>query len=270
MITALLGIALVSKPGALKPRAGVYLVVAGVAIITLFLTEIRSILMMTAVGVLLLAAVMTWQRGLGSLRVALLGLVLIAGAFSYAVAIGGKHVQDRFQVITDTGLAASYQENRGLFVAYTVEEALPTYPLGAGVGRWGTMNVYFADKDTTHASTPLWVEIQITGWLFDGGVLMWFFYGGAIIAAIFFATKLALSCTDPELAHLCGLVLCLEMVIFGMSWSGAAFNTQMGMFFWTLAGGLFGAIRGSRKVPFLNQIERPPSPSVIKLVDRID
>ena len=51
------------------------------------------------------------------------------------------------------------------------------YPLGAGLGRWGMAAGYFG----TAGAPGLWAEIQITGWMIDGGVIMIVVYGGAIV-----------------------------------------------------------------------------------------
>ena len=65
----------------------------------------------------------------------------------------------------------------------TVGELLSEFPLGAGVGRWGMMNVYFGNPAAFRAA-PIYVEIQLTGWLIDGGIPMWLLYGGAVLLGI--------------------------------------------------------------------------------------
>ena len=66
---------------------------------------------------------------------------------------------------------------------YTLSELLYEFPLGAGLGRWGMMQVYFGDP-TLWQAPPIHVEIQPTGWLLDGGVPMWLLYGGALVMAL--------------------------------------------------------------------------------------
>ena len=52
----------------------------------------------------------------------------------------------------------------------TFNELLFEYPLGAGLGRWGMAAGYFGSS--RELATPVWAEIQFTGWMIDGGVLM--------------------------------------------------------------------------------------------------
>ena len=105
---------------------------------------------------------------------------LVVASFTWAVAVGGESVVERFQSILDVGVVQSYQENRGIFLSYTLQELLYEYPFGAGIGRWGMMTAYFGDP-TNWQFPSLWAEIQPTGWLYDGGILLWVFYGGAIV-----------------------------------------------------------------------------------------
>ena len=47
----------------------------------------------------------------------------------------------------EIGVVQSYQENRGIFLTYTLQELLYEYPFGAGIGRWGMMSAYFGEPD---------------------------------------------------------------------------------------------------------------------------
>ena len=69
-----------------------------------------------------------------------------------------------------------------MFLSYTLQELLYEYPFGAGIGRWGMMSAYFGEP-TNWQFPALWAEIQLTGWLYDGGVLLWICYAGAIVTA---------------------------------------------------------------------------------------
>jgi hypothetical protein len=51
----------------------------------------------------------------------------------------------------------------------TFRKLLFEYPLGCGVGRWGMMTYYFGRFDA-NPNPAVFVEIQPTGWLFDGGI----------------------------------------------------------------------------------------------------
>src|SRR5262249_44319552 len=90
------------------------------------------------------------------------------------------------------------------------------------------------------APRSLYAEIQLTGWLYDGGILMWIFYGGAIISSLVFAYKSANRHPDPEVRYLAGLVFALNLIVCLAAWDAPVFNTQTGIQFWTLTGALAG------------------------------
>jgi hypothetical protein len=91
-------------------------------------------------------------------------------AFSAAVSVGGEDVSQRLTTLIENSPTDVYYTNRGLFLEHTLTELLPQYPLGAGLGRWGTLAGYFAGPRPDAQS--IYVEIQWTGWLLDGGVIL--------------------------------------------------------------------------------------------------
>ena len=163
------------------------------------------------------------------------GAALVAASFMWAASIGGKAIEDRFSGLIETGLLDTYQQTRGLFLEYTLRELLFRFPLGAGLGRWGMMQVYFADPSMWH-TPPIHVEIQITGWLLDGGVLMWLFYGGALASARRLAYVSAVNRSTDSLRYLSASVLAFQLAIVGLCLAGPVFNTQLGVVFWTVTG----------------------------------
>ena len=82
---------------------------------------------------------------------------------------------------------AVYYRARGVQLETTFTEMLYQYPLGAGLGRWGMAGGYFG----TAGQPGLWAEIQIAGWMIDGGVPMIFLYGGAIVVGALAQFRLA-------------------------------------------------------------------------------
>ncbi len=241
MTTGLFGIALGVRPGQKRSRRLMCLAMAGVGMVTLYLTLVRSLLVMMLVALAALCVLAARQgRGAESRLIALVSVYLVIGSFILATSIGGESVSDRFLGLTKEGLIMSYQQNRGHFVNYTLNDLLYEFPLGAGVGRWGMMQVYFGETYNWQ-SPPIHVEIQLTGWLLDGGLLMWLLYGGALFVAMRYAYRLAISRSDATLAHLARIVFCFNLMVLGLAMAGPAFNTQLGMQFWTLAAALHGA-----------------------------
>jgi hypothetical protein len=172
---------------------------------------------------------------------------LVAAAFLWATTVGGETVAKRFLGLFERSPVMSYQQNRGHFVESTFSQLFYDYPLGAGVGRWGMMCVYFGNPDARYP--PVHVEIQLTGWLLDGGVLMWFFYGGAVFVSLAYAYRVSTRTRSPRLAYSAAIIFCLNLLIVGQAMAGPSFNTQMGIQFWLLAAALYGAAGGALRRP---------------------
>jgi hypothetical protein len=136
-----------------------------------------------------------------------------------------------------------FQDQRGNFIRYTLSELLYEFPLGAGLGRWGMMHVYFGDP-TLWQSPPIHVEVQLTGWLLDGGVALWLLYGGALFVALHYSYRAAVQAVTPAVQDMATIVLCLQLTIVCLCLTGPVFNTQLGILFWAMTGGLFGATTG--------------------------
>jgi hypothetical protein len=88
----------------------------------------------------------------------------------------------------------------------------------------------------------LWAEIQLTGWLYDGGLLLCITYVAAIAAAVHLTYKMAIK-SDTHLADLATMVLSVQILVVGLCFTGLVFNTQMGIVFWLLSASVYGAQR---------------------------
>jgi hypothetical protein len=241
LMTVVLGVALASRGHRTRIVRALSYGAAAIGMTTLYLTQVRSLTVMAALGILMLAAIRLRQgRVIQGSWIAVGGVVLVAGSFIWAVAIGGVSLSERFEDLFETGVFTSFQENRGLFLEYTLNEMLFQFPLGAGLGRWGMMHVYFGDPSLWQ-SPPVHVEIQITGWLLDGGVPMWLCYGGALVSALRFGYLLAVRAETEWLQYFGTIALCIQLTIIGLCFTGPVFNTQLGILFWTVTAALLGA-----------------------------
>ena len=239
-IAALLGFAFAVRPKTDSLPRLAYLAAAIVGITVVYLTHVRSILLIIG-GCMLVMALLRLRKGhfVQSTSIALIAGALMVGAFVWAVNVGGEAVSERFTGLAETGVMQTFQQNRGHFLDYTLQEGLTEYPFGAGVGRWGMMIVYFGDS-ADWRYPPLYAEIQLTGWLFDGGVLMWLFYGGGILVALRYSYRLAIS--DAGLLGECAaMVFAIQLFVTTLCFAGPAFNTQLGIMFWLATAILFGA-----------------------------
>ena len=207
----------------------------------LYLTQVRALSLVAAASVAVFAFVRLRQgRALEGALVTVAGAALVAGSYLWAVDVGGQSLADRFMGLIDNGVLRTFDEHRGLFLRYTLSDLVYEFPFGAGLGRWGTMYVYFGDP-TLWQAPPIHAEIQITGWLLDGGVPLWVLYGGALFAAVRFSHMVAIRAGSESLRDSAAAVLCIQLAIIGLSLAGPVFNTQLGIVFWAVTGALFGS-----------------------------
>jgi hypothetical protein len=245
MMTMVLGLALaLGRHERWFVRAGCA-AAAVVGMTALYLTQVRSLTLVAAASVGLFALMRIRQgRTLEGGATLALGALLVVGSYVWALAVGGDAVSDRFSGLAQDGVLRVFQEQRGSFIRYTLTEMLYEFPLGAGLGRWGMMQVYFGDPTLWHAP-PIHVEVQLTGWLLDGGVPLWFVYGGALCAAVHFTYRAAVRALTRGMEDMATIALCLQLTILCLCLTGPVFNTQIGILFWGITGGLFGAVRAS-------------------------
>jgi hypothetical protein len=242
VIAALLAFGFATRSETPVRTKAYYLGAVLIAITVVYLTQVRSLLLMLVVCMQAVAFVSLRQgRAIQGGWRAALATGLVVASFLWAVTVGGDVVSERFQDIVDSGVVETYQENRGFFLEYTFRELVFEYPFGAGLGRWGMMSVYFGEPGNWQFPS-LHAEIQPTGWLYDGGVLMWLFYGTAILLALRNSYRVAID-PDHPLHELAGMALSVQFLIAGLCLTGPAFNTQLGILFWLVTGGLFASQR---------------------------
>ncbi len=220
---------------------------AVVGMTALYLTHVRSLTLVAAASVGLFALMRIRQgRTLEGGATLAVGAALVAGSYLWALAVGGDAVSDRFSGLANEGVLRVFQDQRGGFIRYTLSELLYEFPLGAGLGRWGMMQVYFGDP-TLWQAPPIHVEVQLTGWLLDGGVPLWLLYGGALASALYFTYRASVHAVTRTMQDTATIALCLQLTILCLCLTGPVFNTQLGILFWGVTGGLFGAVRASRQ-----------------------
>lgn len=241
-VTALLGFAFATRAHANHRRRLMFLAAAIIGLTVVYLTQVRSMLVMICICMMAAGAVRLRQgRVAHTAWIAGAAVAVVLASFTWAVAVGGESVVERVQSMLDVGVVQSYQENRGIFLTYTLQELLYEYPFGAGLGRWGMMSAYFGEP-TNWQFPALWAEIQLTGWLYDGGVLLWISYAAAIAAAVYHTYRIA-GASEPYLGDLATMVLSVQVLIIGLCFTGLVFNTQMGIVFWLLSASVYGAER---------------------------
>jgi hypothetical protein len=211
--------------------------IAGLAAI--YLSQVRISLVMT-VMMMGIYTFTTFKQG-RTARASQFGILsgaIVIGGFVIALALGGPAILDRVMTLLGGDPLAVYQRARGAQLSITFSEMLYEHPLGAGVGRWGMAAAYFGNF--TRLATPLWAEIQFTGWMIDGGVLMIALYCGALIVTALTQWKVAMLQPYPRLNTCAAAVLSANLGTAVLIFSFTPFVTQIGIQYWFLAGALHG------------------------------
>ena len=235
-----IGVALAYRSAVLKAAVAAG---AGVAMFCLYLCQVRSLLILTAISVLCMLVLVSVR---GRARAALyIGLVAVAGpviGYGWATAVGQSAVVGRLETLWEGSPAEVYYSNRGVFVEDTLDRILPTYPFGAGLGRWGMMSYYFGDPNRRD-SPPLWAEMTLTGWVYDGGLLLVLLGYGAMIVALGFALRVAVTHSSPLHANAAAVVAAVSAAAFATTISAHVFVAQSGMMYLLLNALLYAAVR---------------------------
>ncbi|WP_236721468.1 hypothetical protein [Trichormus sp. NMC-1] len=214
---------------------------AGIGLFCIYLTQIRSILVLAAISMVVLAMVLIRTGQVARATAMISGVTgLFAGTFFWAIAIGGQSTLKRINSLFAASPQEIYQQNRGGFLQNTFEILLPKYPLGAGLGRWGMINGYFGDNADL-VSQPIWVEIQWTAWLLDGGVPLIFAYIFTLYWACQTAWNIAINRKLGDFALWGGLIFAYDIGVVALTFNYPIFMSQGGMEFWLLNTALFVA-----------------------------
>lgn len=234
-------------PGA-RPIAAVTILAGAVAV---YLCQIRALLVMLGVCLIAMIAISA-LAGRVSRMFAVGSVVGIVGivAFLRAVALGGRSVTGRLSTLVSDDAGSVYFENRGVFLENTILHLLPDYPLGAGLGRWGMMTYYFGD-----GSKVLWAEIQWTGWLYDGGIILMILYPLALGLTSYLAARISLRAVDPIVRTWATIVFAYDVGAFALTFSYPNFQATAGIEYWLInaalvqTAGSLGMIAATQQSP---------------------
>jgi hypothetical protein len=219
---------------------------ASIGLFCIYLSQVRSVLVLAAISMVFFAAVLFRTGQLTRLVVMVSSVTaLFVATFSWAIAVGGQSTFKRIYSLFAGSPSEIYHENRGHFLQETIEQLLPEYPLGAGLGRWGMINSYFGNN-TDAVSQPIWVEIQWTGWLLDGGLPLIFAYVAALYLTCQIAWKIAINRKLGDFALWGALIFAYDIGAVAATFNYPLFISQGGMEFWLLNTALFVAATNSR------------------------
>jgi len=219
----------------------------------LYLCQVRSVLVMTGVCEVTLFGLLLISGRISKL-VGLLGAVgaIVPGAFALALAIGGKAMTQRLTTLVDADPGSVYYANRGRFLEVTLSRYLPLYPLGAGLGRWGMVHAYFGN-----VADGLWVEIQWTAWLFDGGIALMLLYLTTILVASWGCMRVALGQTgarEPSLSLWGAVIVAYNVGAIAICFNYPLFAGTGGLEFWLLNMALLCAAQNADRADFRSRL----------------
>ena len=248
LLVAVMGLAYLGLPVAnLQKALGLAGALLGVTVI--FLTHVRSALVMLVGSAVVLLILLMMQRRVGNALV-LTGAMAGCGvtAVGYALTLGGQSTIDRFATLIAADPLTVYDRSARMSMVTTAFDMLIfEYPFGAGLGRFGMMRGYFGDEGNID-SPPLWVEVQIPGWVLEGGIPLLTLQVLALVVALTRLARIALKHPSPATRQWAAAVVMLSASPIAFMFSFCPFYAQMGMQFWFLVGAMEGAAQASDAV----------------------
>jgi hypothetical protein len=212
------------------------------ALTAIYLAQLRSTLVVAMLVVAGFVVYLAVRRGRRALLTLIIVVLTLLASINIAVLVGGTEVFDRVVTLVESRPDAVYYANRGHFLQQTFTEDLPEYPLGAGLARWGMANYYFGGEAAVDPGSSLWVEIQWTGWIFDGGVPLMLAYAWAVAAAVVTAVRLRRRAVPSSpLFVWASLIAAYDLGAIALTFTYPLFIGEFGLQFWLLNGMLFAA-----------------------------
>jgi hypothetical protein len=232
MYAALLGLVYATSAAALWKRA---LALAGsfAGVAAIYLSQVRVSLVVLVIMLGTYVVLLLFQRR--KQRAVIFGAVaatIVIATFTFALTLGGKSIAERTLTLFAQDPVTLYSASRGGQLIYTFDDLINSYPLGAGLGRWGMINGYFGSG----SQRPLWAEIQVAGWAIDGGIPLVIVSVVALAVALSADRRLALFDPDAKVRACAGVVLAANIGTAALIFSFTPFVTQIGLQFWFLAG----------------------------------
>ena len=229
------------------------------AVAVIYYSQMRMTFLMLLICMAVLVVIFTVQRNFG--HAALLGGLsasLIAGALVWVMTTSGHVVVERFLGLASRNFSETYdQSGRGWFVTQTLQTTMWEYPLGMGLGRWGSIYGAFGD----HTKQSIWVEVMVPAWVIDGGIPLLVLYNLAIVLAMFSTLRIALRSRDRDVGFWAAVVFASQLSILATSFSYVTFVAAIGMQFWLLGAIIHGADYRVRVAAAKRSRAVPPRPA---------
>ena len=212
---------------------------AGAGLAAIYLSQVR--ISWAATLGMMIAYSLTLSRQGRFARASQFGILaggIFVGGFLLAVSLGGGEISQRFFTLFASDPLSVYRSARGAHFDMTFDQLLVDHPFGAGLGRWGMAAAYFGSFN--ELNPPMWAEIQLAGWMIDGGILLLALYAAALIVTAINEWRVAIVHDNTRLATCGAVVLAANLGTAAMVFSFTPFVAQMGIQYWFLAGALHG------------------------------
>ena len=233
------------------------------ALTSIYLAQLRSTLVVAGLIVSGFVVCLALRRGRRALVTLIIVVLTLLASLNIAVLIGGTEVFDRIATLVDERPQTVYYANRGHFLEQTFTEDLPDYPLGAGLARWGMASHYFGDGNSGAQSPGLWVEIQWTGWIFDGGLPLMAAYVRALAVAVVTAVRLRRRAPSSSPMFVwASLIVAYDLGAVALTFAYPLFIGEFGLQFWLLNAMLFAACSGASNASRVTAQASMPWPRV--------
>ena len=244
-LAAFLGLALYAR--CRRWHRGAALLISLAGFITIFLSQVRSALIMTLAALVMYVSVLIRRQLRSALAVVGLALLFAASALTFLSLRGERSTIERFSSLVGADPLAVYERaDRAPQLTRAIRDLVPRYPLGAGLGRWGQMRLYFGDE-ANRRSPPIYAEIELPAMVLDGGIVLVALYGTAMLVTFRANLRIARHGHPANAA----IVLALGAGIAVLVFSYTPFTAPVGLQFWLFAGALHGAQRSNSRPAFL-------------------
>jgi hypothetical protein len=253
LYAALLGLVFAATRFKMWQR-GICLLLAVSGFAAIFLSHVRVSVVVALGCILVYGALVALQRRTSTATTfGLIAAGSLIGALVLAVALGGSSISSRLATLFTSDPVRVYTSARGSQLALAFTDTLFDYPFGAGLGRWGMLTLYFGTP--TLEAPALWAEIQLAGWMIDGGIILVALYCAALVATAAFELRVALKDPDPVLRASGAAVFAANAGTLALLFSFTPFVTQAGVQYWFLTGALFGVVRQTRQAEAARALE---------------
>jgi len=235
---ALMGLCWALLPLPLWKRGlAVALAFAGIAVI--YYTQVRFSFVMLAICLTTLTALLVLQRDIRKAALlSTLAITLLIAAFAWVATSAGDAMVNRFMTLFTSEPGKLYGESRGNFVQETFEVLIWDHPLGYGMGWWGMINAIFGSPSRP---SPIWCEVMIPAWVFDGGIPLLIAYSMAIVVTMLDSFRIARTSKDPAIAYWASVIIAYNLSIVATCFSYVTFLSPLGFPFWLLSAALHAA-----------------------------